>query len=995
MPWRRRMLAVLRELKLEPFITGDRKERPVISSTSPVVTQDDINTWAESESKARIRLELAISDSEMVHIIGAETAGAIWDRLTQVKETKGRLGILATRRALYRASAEESFEMVEHIAKLRGLQAELALMENPVVDEDFAMVVITSLPDSWDSFTTSWMGSQGEKKVISTTDLIPLLLEEDRRRRTQNGNSANSLQARFRSGGSSQGGSSKTDRECFNCGKKGHMKKDCWAKGGGKEGKGPKGRGGNRSNQATGSGAADLNTTMALTYMARFGETDTPKLVWHLDSGTTSHICTHRDAFSNYTPLSNATIQGVGPTVAVVEGVGTVTLNFQIGKDIVMAHVIRNVLYVPGAPNCLLSLSRFDEGGGKVQFGGGECVLFRKDGRIIGRGRLVDRLYQLDARAVLVRERANLASTPKKSWDYLHRIFGHVGITTLERMHQQGVVIGLDVDQSSIPSPTCVHCIAAKLTRRPFPRKADHRSLIPGEGIHSDVWGPVKPQSIGRFSYYISFTDDATRFVRVYFLKGKDDAFARIAEYFALMKRKFGKAPSWIKFVNGTELVNDKSKSLCAAEGTELRTTAPSQNGVAERLNRTLLELAHAMFIAKSQPQYLWDEAIATAVYIRNRVLTTALPGKTPFEAYHGKKPDISHLREFGCDVWVLDESVGRSKLSARANKMVFVGYQEGSRAIRYYDPKMRNIKVSRNVTFNENDVVTMAEIPGLGLEEGSEGSAPNPSDSQTGKEDTHMDQQPPKSTSPIPKSPPTVPQNFGIPEDVLPTNLSTYQGPTLRQLNKDTDFKLYGNPQARKPAPRGEEIKRRARKLKTDREVKASSSRGEEDEEVDNDDIWYRVLYSRVTMEEVDDVDMPLPKNVKEALGGPEKREWVTAIENELAVLKKKDTWKLVDLPEGRDAIGNRWVFARKTDDQGRVIRYKARLVAQGFSQKPGIDFTLEDTFSPRHATRNPLCRYCSCCHPWAEAHPTRLHQCVPQRTSRHRSLHATTHRI
>jgi hypothetical protein len=197
MPWRRRMLAVLRELKLEKYIIGDSKTKPVLSTTAPIITSADITSWEEGESKVRIRLELAISDVEMVHIISAKTAGAVWDWLTQVKETKGRLRILATWRALYRASAEESFDMVDHILKLHGLQADLTLMENPVEDEDFAMVLITSLPDSWDSFTTSWMGSQSDKKVISTTDLIPLLLEEDRRQRTQNGNSANSLQACF------------------------------------------------------------------------------------------------------------------------------------------------------------------------------------------------------------------------------------------------------------------------------------------------------------------------------------------------------------------------------------------------------------------------------------------------------------------------------------------------------------------------------------------------------------------------------------------------------------------------------------------------------------------------------------------------------------------------------------------------------------------------------------------------------------------------------
>ena len=73
-------------------------------------------------------------------------------------------------------------------------------------------------------------------------------------------------------------------------------------------------------------------------------------------------------------------------------------------------------------------------------------MLIWKDGRIIGRGRLVDRLYQLDTCAVLVRKTTNITSAPKKPWDYLHHIFGHVGMTTLEKMDQQGVVIGLDVD---------------------------------------------------------------------------------------------------------------------------------------------------------------------------------------------------------------------------------------------------------------------------------------------------------------------------------------------------------------------------------------------------------------------------------------------------------------------------------------------------------------------------------------------------------------------
>ncbi|KAJ2915280.1 hypothetical protein MD484_g5123, partial [Candolleomyces efflorescens] len=445
------------------------KQPTVNKSTKPVAGSDGATTasvqeWEKKELKARTRLELAIGDSEMGHIVGADTAYDIWERLCSVKESKGRLGILSTRRALYRSQAQEGFDMVEHINNLRSLKAELALMSNIVSDEDFVMIVISSLPESWDVFTTSYLGAHSTSdETLKAVEFIPILLDEDRRRKSREGGSETSLQAR----------SKKSDMECFNCRRKGHVKKDCWAKGGGKEGKGPRGRRGKeRTNQATDN--TDLNLAVAVTYMARFGESDTSKLAWHLDSGTTSHICTTRDAFITFTPLSNATIDGIGPTAAIADGVGSIKVNFKVGDDVV-THELKNVLFVPEAPNCLLSLSRFDESGGEVHFAKGLCELKDRNGKVVGKGRKLERLYLLDARAVLQRERANFANPSAKTWDQWHRVFGHIGMTTLERMHSQKLVDGFDVDESSIPSPTCIPCLEAKLTHQSFPKQAEHQ----------------------------------------------------------------------------------------------------------------------------------------------------------------------------------------------------------------------------------------------------------------------------------------------------------------------------------------------------------------------------------------------------------------------------------------------------------------------------------------------------------------------------------------
>ena len=172
MPWKRRMLAILRDQGLEKYI--DKSVNPPSAAEKEAFTK-----WQEGDAKARTRIELSIGDSEIIHLSGANTARDMWSQLTLVKEARGCLGVLATRRALYRASAEEGMDMVDHVSKLRQLQNELHTMENLVTDEDFVMILVTSLPESWDNFTGSFFGSTGNKLTITSHKLIAVLLDED------------------------------------------------------------------------------------------------------------------------------------------------------------------------------------------------------------------------------------------------------------------------------------------------------------------------------------------------------------------------------------------------------------------------------------------------------------------------------------------------------------------------------------------------------------------------------------------------------------------------------------------------------------------------------------------------------------------------------------------------------------------------------------------------------------------------------------------------
>ena len=179
-----------------------------------------------------------------------------------------------------------------------------------------------------------------------------------------------------------------------------------------------------RSNQAK-EGNSSLND---LTYMATAETLSNSKSNWYLDSGTTSHITNDWNAFTEFMATSATPVLGIG-NLAMTLGYSTISVKFKVNNKFI-AHKLQHMLYIPEAPDCLLSASRFDETGGKVIIQKGKCSLEDKNGNTVGHGILRRQLYLMDAETVYL-AKANFASAMKKTWDHWHQKFGHISQKSL------------------------------------------------------------------------------------------------------------------------------------------------------------------------------------------------------------------------------------------------------------------------------------------------------------------------------------------------------------------------------------------------------------------------------------------------------------------------------------------------------------------------------------------------------------------------------------
>lgn len=409
---------------------------------------------------------------------------------------------------------------------------------------------------------------------------------------------------------------------------------------------------------------------------------------WLADTATTSHVTNMRDAFISFQSLQNTPVDGVGGATAYAKGRGTIELKSEVNGN-TYTLTLKNVLYIPTNPHNLLSLGRWDASGEYYNGGNGQLSLKTKNGQTVAKGiKINNHLYKMNKLTVRksgltypIKETTNpqsfSAGEPAKSWEVWHRRFRHIGMSSLQKLLDGNLVEGFNVDIRT-PKYDCEACTQAKQHQEPFPKEINREKTELGQLTHTDLWGKYPTHSINGNQYFITFLDDSSRRAKIRFLKGKDEATQAVKDYITHLKT-LGKNPRAFRFDCGKEFFNNNLINWFNQQGVEVQLTAPyspSQNGAAERLNRTLVELARAMMAARNVPEFLWEHAIQHAVYLRERAPTKALKGKTPHEAWFQQKPNVSHLREFGTPVWILLQGQKvPPKMKPKSKQQLFVGF--------------------------------------------------------------------------------------------------------------------------------------------------------------------------------------------------------------------------------------------------------------------------------------------------------------------------------
>lgn len=411
---------------------------------------------------------------------------------------------------------------------------------------------------------------------------------------------------------------------------------------------------------------------------------------WWADSGASRHVCHDKNLFQNYVPVEKDKKVLLGDFHSIkVLGMGDVVLKFTSGKIL----TLKDVLHTPDIRKNLVSGYLLNKAGFKQTFESDQFIL-SKNGMFVGKGYACDGMFKLNVEMNKTSTSVYIVSCVN-TW---HARLCHINGKYLKDMSHVGLLPKLHNELEK-----CEFCSMTKITKQPHHKVERNSELL--ELVHSDICEFEGILTRGGKRYFITFIDDFSRYCYVYLMKNKSDAFEMLTVFIKEVENRFDRKIKRLRSDRGMEYDSLDLITYIQSLGIVHETTppySPASNGVAERKNRTLINLTNAMLASSGAPKNLWGEALLTANYALNRTPRKKIL-KTPYELWRNRKPNLEHLRVWGCLAFVRISDPKIPKLGIRASRCVFVGYALNSKAYRCLDLKNNVVVESMDVIFHED----------------------------------------------------------------------------------------------------------------------------------------------------------------------------------------------------------------------------------------------------------------------------------------------------
>ena len=717
--WSVKIMAYMRSEGLWRMVDGTAIEPPELPENPTLQQYREHDKIVSKNYKALTCLHSALSEEVFTKIVACETAAEIWNKLKeeyQGSDKTKRMEISTLKREFEFLRMKESENIQEYAGRVMAIVSKIRLLGEVVEEKRIVEKISLTLPERYESKISS-LEDSGDITEIPFTEFVSALRALEQRRAMRQGEqSEGALLARKNENSGTEkkkGGwnKKKTDTDegkvnegrsfppCRYCQKTTHSEKKCWSRPTIKcNGCGQMGHikrfCKNKNQYHKGQAAESSQKQEEQLFVASCYVSGCSSEEWLVDSGCTHHMTSNSKFFRNLDRSYESRVRIGNGEQLKVAGKGDITVQTPSGTKI-----ITDVLFVPKIDQNLLSVGQLLDKRCSVVFKNNACVIYDAAGLELFSVKMCNKNFPLNLKNVEASSYV-AAMNENSLW---HKRLGHYHYGALRMLQKKELV--LNAPKISEEEGVCEACQYGKQVRLPFPKNQAWRASEKLELVHSDVCGPMRTPTLTGSRYFLLFIDDATRFCWVYFMKQKSEVSEHFWKWKSLVENQSDCSLKTIRSDNGSEYTAEKFNVFCREAGVDHQfsvTYTPQQNGVSERKNRTIMEMARCLLFEKKLPKKFWAEAVNTAVYLLNRLPTRALKDQTSYEAWFNKKPEVKHLKVFGCVCYSLIPEVKRGKLDEKASVGIFLGYSTVTKGYRIFNLKDEKVHVCRDVRCDE-----------------------------------------------------------------------------------------------------------------------------------------------------------------------------------------------------------------------------------------------------------------------------------------------------